>query len=333
MTTRAADLFVSVVAPLHDDADILAAFVTDTVRTLREHYLHYELLLVDDGSTDATLQTADALLAQMDSVRLIRLSRGFGTEVAISAGLDAAIGDFVVVMLPDSDPPELIPRMIEQSRQGAGVVFGIRASRTGEPLLLRLGAALFYGAGNKLFSLNIPRNSTHFRVLSRQAANAVVQIRDHNNRYLRTLSAYVGYPSQSVVYEPIHRRAVPRRKSVLEAASLAMDIIVANSLQPLYLTMWFGLFVLATAVVLLAYVIGITLFKTHVVEGWTTQAMMLVALLGTMGVLVTIFAAYLSRLLRENQDRPLYFVSEERQSAVASATQDRVNVVENPVDR
>ena len=332
MTAAALDVFISVVAPLHNDSDILSAFVEETILTLRRHYVHYELLLVDDGSTDQTLQVADALLARMDSVRLIRLSRSFGTEVAISAGLDAAIGDFIVVMMPDSDPPELIARMVEQSRQGAGVVFGIRASRAGEPVLLRMGAALFYGAGNRFFGLNIPRNSTHFRVLSRQAVNAVVQIRDHN-RYLRTLSAYVGYASQSVVYEPLHRRPIPRSKSVVEGAKLAIDIVVANSLQPLYLTVWFGLLVVGADAVLLAYVVGVNLIKQHVAEGWTTQSLMLVALLGTLGILVAIFAAYLARLLGENQDRPLYFVMEERQSAVGSSANDRMNVVKDPVVR
>ena len=98
---KAADLFVSVVAPLHDDEDIVAAFVDEVMAVLRAHYVHYELLLVDDGSTDGTVRVVDALLQRHDSIRLIRLSRRFGTEIAISAGLDSAIGDFVGVMLPE----------------------------------------------------------------------------------------------------------------------------------------------------------------------------------------------------------------------------------------
>lgn len=328
----ASDVFVSVVAPLHNDADILVEFVDETLATLRQRYVHYELLLVDDGSTDATLQVVEAVLGRQESVRLVRLSRSFGSEVAISAGLDAAIGDYVVVMLPDSDPPTLIPRMVEQCRQGMGVVFGIRRSRMGESLLLRAGAALFYGVGNRLFGLNIPRNSTHFRVLSRQAVNAVVQIRDRN-RYLRTLSAYVGYASQSVEYDTLGRRASPRRKSVLDGVKLAAGIIVANSFQPLYLAVTLGVVVTLSNAVFVAYVIGVYIVKPHPAEGWTTQSLILGTMFGSMGLLFTILAAYLARLLGENQDRPLYFVLEERQSAVSAHSDARMNIVTDPVVR
>jgi glycosyltransferase involved in cell wall biosynthesis len=328
----ASDLFVSVVAPLHNDADIVAAFVDETAAVLRAHYLHYELLLVDDGSTDDTVRAIDALLERHQAVRLIRLSRSFGSEIAISAGLDAAIGDFVAVMLPDSDPPALVPRMVEQSRQGAGVVFGIRTSRRGEPILLRLGAALFYWGCNRVLGLSIPKNSTHFRVLSRQAVNAVVRIRDRN-RYLRTLSAYVGYSNQSVEYDTIARRARPRTKSLAEGVKLALSILVANSLQPLYLAVGLGLLVVLGNALFLAYVVAIYVFKRHVAEGWTTQSFMLGAMFGALALLCTVVAAYLARLLGENQDRPLYFVLEERQSAGMPAGAERMNVVTDPVVR
>ena len=328
----ASDVFVSVVAPLHNDSDILSAFVADTLETLRSHYMHYELLLVDDGSSDDTVKAVDDLLLRNDSVRLIRLSRSFGSEVAISAGLDAAIGDFVVVMMPDSDPPAVIPRMVEQSRTGVGVVFGIRKSRAGEPLILRAGAGLFYGAVNRMFGLNIPRNSTHFRVLSRQAVNAVVQLRDHD-RYLSTLSAYVGYASQSVEYEMAHRRAVTRRKGLLEAAKLAMGIVVANSLRPLYLAVGFGLLVVGVSALFLAYVVGVSVTQSAFGAAGTIQSLLLGGMLGAIGILMTVIAAYLARLLRENQKRPLYFVLDERQSAVASSADDRVNVVTNSIVR
>jgi glycosyltransferase involved in cell wall biosynthesis len=327
----ASDLLVSVVAPLHNDADIVASFVADTVSVLTANYLHFELLLVDDASTDGTLPVLNDLLARHQSVRVIRLSRSFGTEVAIAAGLDAAIGDFVVVMLPDTDPPALVPQMVEQSRGGAGVVFGIRRDRSGEPLLLRAGAAFFYGACNRFFGLNIPKNSTHFRVLSRQAVNAVVQIRDRN-RYLRTLSAYVGYSSQSVVYDTISRRARPRRKSLVASVRLALGIMVANSFQPLYFAVALGLVVVAANVLFLAYVVTIYLFKRHVAEGWTTQSFILGAMFGALALQFTVVAAYLARLLGEQQDRPLYFVLEERQSTVTSAA-ERMNIVTDPVER
>ncbi len=328
----AADLFVSVVAPLHDDADIAVAFVDEVMAVLRAHYLHYELILVDDGSTDGTVAVVDALLQRHDSVRLIRLSRRFGTEIAISAGLDSAIGDFVGVMLPETDPPSLLPPMVERSRQGAGVVFGIRRDRRGEPALLRLATGVFYWLCNRVLDLQLPKDSTHFRVLSRQAVNAVVRIRDRN-RYLRTLSAYVGYSNQSIVYDTLRRRAHPRTKSLAEAVRLALGIVVANSLQPLYLAVVLGLLAVAASGLFLVYAVLIFLFKAHVAEGWTTQAVVAAAMFGAISLLCTVLAAYLARLLGENQDRPLYFVLDERQSAVGPAAAERTNVVTDPVDR
>ncbi len=327
----ASDVFVSVVAPLGNDADIVRPFVEETLAMLKTGYLNYELVLVDDGSTDDTVHVVQDLLAHHESIRLIRLSRSFGTEVAIAAGLDAAIGDFVAVMMPDTDPPALVPRMVEQSRQGAGVVFGVRQGREGEPVLLRIGASLFYGALSRLFGLHIPRNSTHFRVLSRQAVNAVVRIRDRN-RYLRTLSAFVGYANQSIAYQVRHRRARPRFKSLRQSAALAIGIIVTNSLQPLYLAVFVGMGVVAANVLFMAYVVGVYLFKRHVAEGWTTQSFMLGAMFGALSLLCTVVAAYLARLLAENQDRPLYFVSDEQQSRLKPPA-ERVNIVTDPVAR
>ena len=145
----ASDCFASVVAPLHDDADIVESFVRDVLAVLAQNYENYELVLVDDGSTDATAALVTALLQEERCIRLVRLSRPFGRDVAISAGLDTVIGDFIVVLIPESDPPELIPQFIEQCRRGAGIVYGIRAHRPAEALYLTLGTRLFYWYFNK----------------------------------------------------------------------------------------------------------------------------------------------------------------------------------------
>src|SRR5262245_33093838 len=143
------DCFASVVAPLHDDADIVEGFVRDVLAVLEEHYANYELVLIDDGSTDDTAARVDALLERERCIRLVRLSRSFGRDVAISAGLDTVIGDFVVVLVPESDPPALIPEFIERCRRGAGIVYGIRARRPAEPLYLSIGTRVFYWYFNR----------------------------------------------------------------------------------------------------------------------------------------------------------------------------------------
>src|SRR5690606_34377581 len=151
------------------------------------------------------------------------LSRRFGQEIAVAAGLDSAIGDFVVVMLPDSDLPESVPAMVEQARAGIGVVFGVRLDRDGDPWLHRLGARIFY-ALTAACGLPIRRNATHFRALSREAVNAITRIRSPK-RYLRTLSQTVGFGDAAFPYHPRSLRGRRRRRTLPTLARLAIDIV------------------------------------------------------------------------------------------------------------
>ena len=214
------DCFVSVVAPLHNDCDIIAAFIEEISGVVQRNYAHYEIVLVDDGSTDDTAAKVCELLGKYECIRLIRLSRRFGYETAILAGLESVIGDFVAVMMPDSDPPELVPSIIETARRGAGMVTGVRSSREGESLLVRMGAALFYWYCNRVLKMSIPRNSTYFRVLTRQVVNAIIRIKDRM-RSLRIYAAYVGFPNATFDYKPMSRRGASRNRTFLESVRLA----------------------------------------------------------------------------------------------------------------
>lgn len=322
----ASDCFVSVVAPLRDDADIVEGFVEDTLEVLKGEYANYELVLVDDGSRDGTVGVVEGLLRKHGRMRLIRLSRSFGQEIAISAGLDSVIGDFTAVLLPDMDPPDKIPEMVARSREGAGVVFGIRSQRHGEPWLLRTGATLFYGFCARVLKLSLPRNSTHFRVLSRQAVNALTQIKDRG-RYLRTLSQYVGYENQGFVYDPIERRSPPRRKSLLEALGLAVNVIVANTTNPLRVVSFLGMVVASLNLLYMVWVVGLVLFKERLAEGWVTRSMQDSLMFFFLFVILAILCEYVGRLLAETSGRPLYYVLEERNSQGLPEDAERRNVV------
>jgi dolichol-phosphate mannosyltransferase len=320
--------FVSVVAPMRNDADIIDAFLTDTLKVLRESFDRFELILVDDDSQDATRARVAASLDANDSIRLMRLSRPFGMEIAISAGLETTIGDVVVVLMPETDPPELIPEFVARTEEGAGLVFGVRQSRAGQPWFLRLGARAFYWLGNKLLKLGIPPHSTHYRALQRPVVNSVLQIRDQL-RYLRTLGAYVGYEGVTVPYQPIARRTPARRKSLAEALSLAVGIIVSNSFVPL------------TAGAMLALITSLACFAYAVVAGTrlllgdaggvTRWAVVISLLAGVFALLLGILAAYVARVLGESRGRPLYFVREERSGAAASAHLHERNVVTDSI--
>lgn len=320
------DCFVSVVAPLWNDSDILDAFVEDTTAMLACNYANYELVLVDDGSNDDTRICIEALLRAHDCIRYIPLSRRFGQEIAISAGLESVIGDFTVVMLPDSDPPKLVPEMVEIARAGSEIVFGVRKTRTGDPWWLRAGAAGFYWLCNRILGLHLPRNATHFRVLSRRAVNALIQVRDQR-RYLRTLSGYIGFEDASFAYEPVHRRTVPRRKSGGEAISLAVNIVVSNSTRPLRYLSWLGVIVAGLNVLYIGYIALIYLFKSDVAEGWVTQSMQSAVMFFFLFLTLAVLGEYVGQLLDEVRARPLYVARQERVSSVLIADGERVNVV------
>lgn len=326
----AADCFVSVIAPFRNDAGIVDSFVTEVMAVLKDSYENYELVLVDDGSVDDTAARVAGHLTKLDCIRLIRLSRTFGVEIAIAAGLDAVIGDLAVVMMPESDPPRLIPEMVRQARSGPGIVFGVREDRKSQPLLVRMASHVFYWYCQKWFKLDLPENSTYFRVLSRQVVNAVTRIKS-KYPYLRLLGMYVGYGSQPFPYQPISRSGRSRRRRFLEAVSLANDIIVNNSAHPLRIVSWLGLLAGTLNVLYVGYVFLIYFLKAKVAEGWTTLSLQAAGMFFFLFLILTVLSEYVGRLSLTSRDQPLYYVLEEKTSAVLIADEQRRNVVERSV--
>ena len=324
---KLADRFVTVVAPLDDDGDIVEAFVAEVHDVLQKHYTNYEILLVDDASLDGTRAAVGRLLQKIPCLRSIRLSRRFGREVAISAGLDAAIGDFTVVMLPNEDPPALVPEFVRRAEQGDGVVSGFRTSRVrDESILYRLGARLFYWYCQRFLRMSLPTNATYLRVLTRKALNAVLQVKD---QYLdfRTISAAVGYAGDEVQYVPINRRGRSRPTRLLDAVGTAMNIVVANTMQPLRLVSWAGLAISGVNALYALYILAIFLFKDHVAEGWVTTSLQLTVMFCALFLLLTVLSEYVGRILNEGRTRPLYHVQDEQHSALQIADSTRRNVV------
>jgi glycosyltransferase involved in cell wall biosynthesis len=322
-----ADCFVSVIAPLDNDSQIIGSFVSEVMPILRENYSNYELVLVNDGSEDDTLAQVTLLLKQYECIRLINLSRKFGTDVAISSGLDSAIGDFVVVMMPASDPPHLIPQLINQAINGKDILIGVRENRYDEPLWLRVGANLFYWLCKKLFKIPLIPNSTEFRVLSRQVVNAIVQVQD-KHRYLRLLSSYIGYSSQTFTYKFLRRYKRTRRKNLIELMDTALYIIVYNSVRPLRLASYLGFLASVLNVIYIGYIILIYLVKDHVAEGWVTLSFQNAVMFFFISLVLTILCEYVGVILNRGKKQPAYYVASEKNSSVLIADQERRNIVQ-----
>jgi polyisoprenyl-phosphate glycosyltransferase len=319
------DTFVSVVAPLRDDGDIVDAFVRDAAAVLEQSYTNYEIVLVDDGSGDDTAARVDELLKALKCVRYIRLSRHFGTETAIACGLDSVIGDYAVVLAPDGDPPELIPELVERARSG-NVAYGVRSDRSGEPLWARAGAAVFYAVANRFLDLPLPKNSSHFLVMSRQVVNGLTRMKD-KYRHLRVLNVQVGYASEGVPYAPRWRRSQRRHRGLSESVGLAISMVVGHSTRPLRLLSALGLAASSLNLLYMVYVVGIYLFKDQVAEGWTTMSLQMSFMFFLLFLIAAALSEYVGRILEESRDRPLYHVREERNSNVLVADATRRNVV------
>jgi glycosyltransferase involved in cell wall biosynthesis len=321
-----ADTFVSVVSPLSNDATIVEEFVREVMDMLRANYTNYELILVDDGSEDTTVGQVQRLLGEYECIRLLALSRSFGEEKAIAAGLDSAIGDFVVVMAPNTDPPGVVPTLVATVRAGQDVVFGVRQRFRREPLLTRLLARIFYWYGRRVMKLPLRENASHFRVMSRRTVNAIIQVRDRA-RYLRLLSLDVGFAHVGVPYDEIERNPQRPRRSLSARIAVSIDMIVANSVHPLRFITFLGVAGASLNILYVGYILIVYLAKADVAEGWTTLSLQSAGMFFLCFLVLTVLSEYVGHILAEVSSRPLYYVREEHNSPVPIAQSERRNVV------
>lgn len=323
--------FVSVISVLYDDADILESFFEKTIAVLKSNYQHYEFVLVDNGSQDETPPIIDKLLKKHESVRCIRLSRHFSTEAAISAGLDSGIGDAIVILEPQLDPPSLIPEMVEKIRQGAGVVFGVRKKGLRETFYCEIGRKIFYKICKMIMKFPPPENATYFIGLTREALNAIVQMKEEF-RFVRIFGGYIGFKKQIFEYEQKPIRQKIRQESLRKRVAYAIDIIINNTTNPLVLVTYIGLLVSFLNIIYVGYLLLVALSKQKVVAGWLSSSMQISVMFFFVFVILSILCEYIGRLFDETKQRPVYFIEKEKNSSVLISDEDRKNIVKEQSD-
>ena len=321
------DRFISVVAPLHNDVEIVESYIRETLPVLRDNFTNFELVLVDDDSTDGTVDVVANLLSEYEGIRLLRLSREFGEEIAIAAGLDTVIGDFTIVMLPYMDPPGEIPELVNRCIRGVDVVFGVRRTRAAEPWWMARATALFYAYCHRMLHLDLPRNSTQFRCLSRQAVNAIIQIKD-SYRYLKLFSAYVGYAREEYLYDPVQRDKKMRHRGFIDSLSMALTIITENSAHPLRFVSWLGVLAAVSNLLYVGYIFLVYFLKADIAEGWATLSLQGAMQFFFIAIILAALCEYTGRVLNRLQDRPLYYLRGEQNSSVLLVDRERRNIVE-----
>ena len=324
------DKFVSVISPLYNNEDSVLQFIDDTISVLKDNYTNYELVLVDDNSRDKTVELVISVLDKYEGIRLLRLSREFGEEIAITAGLESVIGDFTVVMLPHIDPQNSIPEMVQYCMNGSDIVYGVRATPANENWFARKVKDLFFWYANRVLKLGLMKNVTQFSCMSRQAVNAIIQIKD-SYRYLRLSSSLVGYDRKPIIYEPIKRGRNSRERSFFKTLNIALTLIVENSTHPLRFVSWLGLFAALSNLIYMVYIVFIYLFKDDVMPGWTTLSLQNGSQFFIIALILTALCEYTGRVLNRLQNRPLYYQKNERNSSLLLTEKDRPNIVEESV--
>ena len=300
---------ITIVVPFLNEKENLPVLLERVAGAFAGRGEDWELMLVDDGSTDGSAEWAVEQAKAHGHVRVLRLSRNFGHQLAITAGLDRADGDAVVVMDADlQDPPETIPAMIEKWREGHEVVYAVRRSRAGETWMKKFLAARFYRVFRRLAKVDVPMDAGDFRLVDRCVVDALKEMRELH-RFMRGLTCWVGFRQGAVEYDRAARFAGETKYPVWKSARLAFDAITSFSASPLRWIAVMGLGVCAVAVAWVLYVMALAMFHPESLEkGWASLIAVMVFLGGVQLVSIGMLGQYVSRIFEEGKRRPLYLV-------------------------
>lgn len=300
---------LTLIVPVFNERESLPEFHNRTRAVLDGLPLDADILYVDDGSSDGSAEWLQALLEKEPRAALLQLSRNFGKEAAMSAGLDhAASADAVVIIDADlQDPPELIPTLLEHWRAGYDVVYATRESREGERWFKRQSAALFYRLMDRLSDVPIPRDTGDYRLLSRRAVEALSRLREQH-RYMKGLFAWIGYPQKAVPYARQSRASGRSKWSYWRLWNLALEGITSFSAAPLKLATLLGMVTSIAAFSYGLFFLLRTLFLGNPVPGYPSLIVIMLFLGGVQLVCLGIIGEYLARTYNESKARQLYFV-------------------------
>lgn len=302
------NLEVSLVVPILNEAPIIDELVRRSVLALASISPYWEMIIVDDGSTDRTLSILQAHHLRDPRIRYISLSRNFGHQMAITAGLDSARGNAVVIMDGDlQDPPEVIPELYKKYQDGAQVVYAKREARLGEPRWKLWAASFFYRLLKAITRINIPLDTGDFRLISRKV---LLQISDmqERDRFLRGQVAWLGFRQECVLYERQGRAAGSPKYTLRKLFGLALSGIFAFSNLPLRMVSFFGLIVSFVAFCIILYALWSKLIRGDVISGWTSLIISTMFIGGVQLLSLGVIGEYLNRINLEVRRRPMYVV-------------------------
>lgn len=303
------DQFVSVVLPVYREGSHIGQILHDIAEALGNVGVRFELVVIDDGSPDNTWETLSDLSKKFSMMRAARLSRNFGKELALCAGLEMARGEGVIVMDADGQhPPSLLPTLIETWHEtGVDIVEATKVDRGKESLFSRAGAALFYFLWNRLSGFEM-RGASDFKLLSRKAVDAYLQM-DERNVFFRGMTAWLGFPREQVPFEVPERASGSSNWSVLRRVRLALNGISGFSALPLQMVSFAGALFLVFAVIFGIQTMYVYL-SGHAVTGFATVILLLLIIGSFLMISLGVIGIYLAKIYDEIKHRPRYLISQ-----------------------
>ncbi|HET6307052.1 MAG TPA: glycosyltransferase family 2 protein [Rhodopila sp.] len=296
-----------VIVPVFNEATGIAEFHR-RLSTVMTQLGPWQVIYVNDGSTDDTLAILKQVRTRDDHIALVNLSRNFGKEIAMTAGLDHAAGDAIIVIDADlQDPPEVIPKLVDAWRDGYDVVYAQRSVRHGETWLKRTTANLFYRLMQDVGNVHLPRNTGDFRLMSWRVVQAVRSLRE-GHRFMKGLFAWVGFPSKAILYERAPRHAGATKWNYWKLWNFAIEGITSFTVMPLKVASYLGLAVSVLAALFILQLIVRTILFGNQVAGYPSLMAVVLFMGGVQLLTLGVIGEYLGRVFNETKHRPLYLV-------------------------
>ena len=303
-------MLLSVVVPCYNEEEVIPITHNRLIFVLEEITPQFELIYIDDGSQDETPNHLRQLQQHDQRVKVVFLSRNFGHQMAITAGLDHVSGDAVVLIDADlQDPPEVIKEMVNRWYEGYDVVYGVRTDRQGETPFKLWSAKAFYRMMNRLSDVPIPLDTGDFRLMDRRVVEAL-KIMPERDRFLRGMVSWVGFRQVAVSYQRSPRIAGVSKYPLFKMIRFAADGILSFSLVPLRIAIWVGLLTVALSFLGILYALFVRLFTLSWVPGWTISFIAILFIGGIKLIFLGVIGEYIGRIYREDKRRPLYLVRE-----------------------
>lgn len=301
---------VSIVIPVYNEENNIMILFERVVKVLREKNLSWEVIFINDGSTDNSLSILKTLAEKDNNVKYLNLSRNFGHQAALTAGLDYVSGDAVITMDCDlQDPPELIGNMLDEWKNGFEVVYARRINYRNDNLFKRYASMLHYSLLDKYTDVHIPKNVGDFRLIDKKVLDEVKKLKE-NSRYLRGMIAWLGFKHTFVDYERPDRTRGKSGYSISKLIKLGMDSILSYSLLPLKLGLIIGVFSILLGILILIYMIGDIMINHVYYHLYKFLVDIIFIFMGFLFILIWILGEYIGRIFRTSKGRPLYILTE-----------------------